>query len=55
METFTKEDYARVEMRFNQNPKSFICTETLKIFNSTQNEETALKALELLEKVAQPF
>lgn len=41
--------------KFNDNDKSFICSETLKIFYRTQNEEIALRALELLAKAAQPF
>ncbi|MDE6052189.1 MAG: hypothetical protein K2G55_00200 [Lachnospiraceae bacterium] len=41
--------------KFNENNQNFICTEALKIFYRTQSEEIALRALELLERVAQPF
>ena len=41
--------------KFNDNKQSFICTEALKIFYKTQHEEIAIRALELLEKAAQPF
>lgn len=39
--------------RFNTNNISFICREALKIYFRTENEETAVRALELLERAAQ--
>lgn len=47
------ESLQKMTERFNANEKSFICGETLKIFFQTKNEETALRALELLERAAQ--
>lgn len=40
---------------FNNSRQNFIMTKTLKIFCGTQNEEIALRALELLNKTAQSF
>ncbi len=41
--------------RFNNDEQAFIKTEALKILYATRDEKTALKALELLERAAQPF
>ncbi len=38
--------------RFNANEGNFICGEALRIYFRTENEETALRALELLERAA---
>ena len=38
--------------RFNTNKIAFICSEALKIYFRTKNEDTALKVLELLERAA---
>lgn len=50
-----EKNYAELEVRFNQNQRIFICTEALKIFSSTQSEEIALRVLELLKEMAQPY
>lgn len=41
--------------RFNTDKQNFICTEALKIFCQTKDDDTALRALELLTEAAQPF
>ena len=41
--------------KFNANNQNFISAEALKIFCRTQDEGVALRALELLRTVAQPF
>lgn len=38
--------------RYNENKEAFIETEALKIFESTENEQIKLQALELLRKTA---
>lgn len=42
-----------VVKRFNENHINFICTEALVIFINAENNEIALRALELLERAAQ--
>ena len=39
--------------RFNENNIGFICGEALKIYFRAENEETVIRALELLERAAQ--
>lgn len=53
--TVNKGDLKEIMDKFNDNKQNFICTEALKIFCETQSDEIALRALELLGTVAQPF
>lgn len=40
---------------FNENETSFVKSEALKLFCTTDNEQIALEALAILAKMAQPF
>ena len=40
---------------FNKNEESFVKSEALKLFCTTDNEQVALGALAILVKMAQPF
>ena len=51
----TQKSFEEVVERFNSDEESFIKTEALKIFHQAKNDETALGALMILEKMAQPF
>lgn len=54
----TKQSISEIEEvvdRFNTDKQNFICTEALKIFCQTKDDDTALRALELLTEAAQPF
>lgn len=48
-----KETLEEMSMRFNHNPDAFICSEALKLFYNAKNNEEALEALGMLERVAQ--
>lgn len=44
-----------LQKRFNDDQVSFILTEALKIFANAENQENALKALEILDRAAQQY
>ena len=50
-----KESFEEISRRFNENERTFICTEALRIFFQSDSAEVALSALELLERAAQPY
>ena len=54
-EIVNKDSLKEMMDKLNENKENFICTEALKIFYRTESEETALRALELLGTVTQPF
>lgn len=51
----SKETFDETAKRFNKDEKTFICTEALRLFYQTENDEIALEALKLLESAAQLF
>ena len=51
----SKETFDEMAKRFNEDEKTFICTESLKLFYQAENDDIALEALRLLQSAAQLF